>query len=288
MEYEPLSTLVELLCRGNAMHISVWDFSGLLQWEPLRVDLANQFHSVPFCGLAKSTRKGYRLCIRCKERANRKARVGKVPFSGYCVCGLFEAAYPVVLDGQVRCVVYAGNLTPDLPAAEERLRRTAGITGAPAERMAEELRAGEHSLTPEDAERAARLVGSYIRLLGRDAPWPVSPRHWAVERLLEAVREHYAYPITLRDLAAVCYFNEKYVGRLFKAQTGQSFHQYLAAYRLDRAEEMLREGSRAVADVARECGFESTSYFNRLFRERFGRSPGAYRKETGFSSENLV
>ena len=92
----------------------------------------------------------------------------------------------------------------------------------------------------------------------------------------------------LRDLAAVCYFNEKYAGRLFKAQTGQSFHQYLAAYRLDRAGEMLREGSRAVADVARDCGFESTSYFNRLFRERFGRSPGAYRKETGFSSENLV
>ena len=143
MEYEPLSTLVELLCRGNAMHISVWDFSGLLQWEPLALDLANQFHSVPFCGLAKSTRKGYRLCIRCKERANRKARVGKVPFSGYCVCGLFEAAYPVVLDGQVRCVVYAGNLAPDL-----RRSGSGGRRGSPGPRRSGWRRSSGPGSTP--------------------------------------------------------------------------------------------------------------------------------------------
>ena len=155
MEYEPLSTLLELLCRESKMHISIWDCSGLLQWEPLRLGFSYQNHSMAFCNLAKSTRKGYRFCIRCKERANRKALTEKKPFSGYCVCRLFEAAYPVVLNGQVRCVVYAGNLAPDPSAAEERLRRTARLTGAPADRMAEELRAGERVLTPEDAAKAA-------------------------------------------------------------------------------------------------------------------------------------
>ncbi len=289
MKLEPLSALLELLCRGSAMHISVWDCSGLLCWEPLQLSFFYQNHSMTFCSLAKSTRKGYRTCIRCKERANRKALAEKAPFSGRCVCGLLEAAYPVVLDGQVRCVVYAGNLVPDLDAAEARLRRTACLTGAPADRMAEALRSGERALTLADAEKAARLVGSYIALLAREFPAaPASPRHWAVERLLESIREQSAYPITLRDLAAACYLNEKYAGRLFKAQTGQSFHQYLTAYRLDRAEALLRETSRSVADIARDCGFESTSYFNRLFRERFGNSPGAYRKATGFSAENLV
>ena len=70
MEYEPLSTLLELLCRGSKMHISIWDCSGLLLWEPLRLGFSYQNHFMAFCNLAKSTRKGYRFCIRCKERDN--------------------------------------------------------------------------------------------------------------------------------------------------------------------------------------------------------------------------
>lgn len=127
MEYEPLSTLLELLCRGSKMHISIWDCSGLLLWEPLRLGFSYQNHSMAFCNLAKSTRKGYRFCIRCKERANRKALTEKKPFSGYCVCRLFEAAYPVVLNGQVRCVVYAGNLAPDPSAAAKAAAPMTGV-----------------------------------------------------------------------------------------------------------------------------------------------------------------
>ena len=101
MEFEKLSTLVELLCRGSRISVCVCDISGILQQEALELPFARKIHSAAFCDGAKSTRRGYRLCIKCKERANRKAVREGQPFSGCCPCGLYEAVYPVEVDGSV-------------------------------------------------------------------------------------------------------------------------------------------------------------------------------------------
>ena len=281
MEYEKLSSLLEMLCRGSRLHICICDISGILRQEPLRLDFFNQVHATAFCDLAKSTKRGYRLCMKCKERANRKAVQEQKAFSGYCPCGLFEAVYPVTVDGAVRCVVYAGNLVPDEASAERRLRRTCRRTGAPVQRLMDELGHGERQVSAEEAMQIARLAGSYIRLLyQKEEPVPAgSPHHWVVETLIEYIRKHYAFPITLRDMASLYYLNEKYIGRLFKAQTGRTFHQYLTEIRLSQAGKLLLETSRNIPEIAQDCGFESAPYFNRLFKQRYQLSPTAYRKK---------
>ena len=222
MEYEKLSSLIEMLCRGSRLHICVCDISGILCQEALRLDFSNQVHAAAFCDLAKSTKRGYRLCMKCKERANRKAVREQEGFSGYCPCGLFEAVYPVAVDGVVRCVVYAGNLVPDEAAAEKRLIRTCRRTGVPVQRLMKELGHGERGLSPEEAMRIARLTGSYIRLLyQKEEPAPAgSPHHWVVETLMEYIRKHYAFPITLRDMASLYYLNENISAGFSKPRQG--------------------------------------------------------------------
>lgn len=66
--------------------------------------------------------------------------------------------------------------------------------------------------------------------------------------------------------------------RLFTAFHGTTPHRYLTRLRLERARALLRNGSRRVADVASECGFESVGSFTTLFRRSFGVSPAAIRK----------
>ena len=58
---------------------------------------------------AKSTERGYRLCLRCKKLANTKAVAHKKPFCGHCLYGLYEAAMPVIIGESVAAVVYVGN-----------------------------------------------------------------------------------------------------------------------------------------------------------------------------------
>ena len=59
--------------------------------------------------------------------------------------------------------------------------------------------------------------------------------------------------------------------------TGQTPHQCLLRYRVQRAKEMLRSAEMRVLDVAIACGFKTQQHFARVFRQVCGASPKEYR-----------
>ena len=73
--------------------------------------------------------------------------------------------------------------------------------------------------------------------------------------------------------------SERYLQKLFE-QNGVSFGRYLRDRRLECARAALvspTDIQTSVADVAYRCGFGDAANFNRLFKERFGAPPGAFR-----------
>ena len=75
--------------------------------------------------------------------------------------------------------------------------------------------------------------------------------------------------------------SERYLQKLFE-QNGVSFNRYLRDQRLQRAHAALiapDELRAPVANVAYRCGFADAANFNRLFKERFGVPPGAFRSQ---------
>ncbi len=75
--------------------------------------------------------------------------------------------------------------------------------------------------------------------------------------------------------------SERYLQKLFE-QTGVSFGHYLRERRLQRARAALiapGDIHPSVADVGYRCGFGDAANFNRLFKERFGIPPGAFRSQ---------
>ena len=65
--------------------------------------------------------------------------------------------------------------------------------------------------------------------------------------------------------------------KFFKTYTGKGFTEYLNDYRLARAAEMLRATDLSLLEIAARSGFENFSYFNRMFKRKYGISPGKYR-----------
>jgi AraC-like DNA-binding protein len=59
----------------------------------------------------------------------------------------------------------------------------------------------------------------------------------------------------------------------------QTPHQYLINIRLAHVQQLLIESERPVTDICFSVGFESLSSFSWLFKQRFGRSPLAYRRQ---------
>lgn len=66
--------------------------------------------------------------------------------------------------------------------------------------------------------------------------------------------------------------------RKFKAITGTSPNEYMKTYRLNRAAAMIAEGAR-INEAADAVGFESSSYFAKCFKAKFGVLPNDYLKK---------
>lgn len=83
-------------------------------------------------------------------------------------------------------------------------------------------------------------------------------------------------------VAQACGISVRYLHALYR-DVGQTFMQWLHEQRLDRAEQTLRGPARpvSVAGVAQQWGFSDQSHFSRLFKRRFGYTPGQARRMGG-------
>ena len=69
--------------------------------------------------------------------------------------------------------------------------------------------------------------------------------------------------------------------RVFKQQTGQSPYRYRLEITIRRAAEMLRDSTLTIKQVAVVLGFKNPYHFSKLFRQKVGCSPKAYRESQG-------
>lgn len=67
-----------------------------------------------------------------------------------------------------------------------------------------------------------------------------------------------------------------HVNRKLKAETGYSPSAVFKFIRMNHASRLLLEGKLTIADVARECGFASASYFSTAFKDYFKQSPSEF------------
>ncbi len=276
-----LQILLDTLTARTNIHICVHDISGILQNENLSLPFENQTHTKSFCNAAKMTAAGYRACLRCKMRANQKAVCTKQTFAGYCLYGLYEIAVPVVINGETQCIIYIGNLLFDRETAQKRLYHTCNLTGVSPEHLLSCLKDTETINSLSLCHQMGEIIKSYIHLLYSINPKTKNSKayHWAVQMLIQYVQANYCDPITLHQAAALYYVNEKYIGRLFKKQTGQSFHAFLNETRLAHAEDQLIFSVKSIMEIALDCGFQNVTYFNRQFMRKFGKTPGEFRKK---------
>ena len=98
-----------------------------------------------------------------------------------------------------------------------------------------------------------------------------------VERRLESVRVYcacnYTRQITLDEISRHVGMNKSAFCTFMRNNAKASFSEYLNGIRLERAEDMLRNTDNNIAEIALDCGFQSVTYFNRLFKRRYNRSP---------------
>ena len=82
----------------------------------------------------------------------------------------------------------------------------------------------------------------------------------------------------LASTADTIHFSKQYVCRIVKEKTGKTFNSLLMNIRLDKAAQYLNETDLTLENIGYLCGFTAASHFSKLFKQRFGCPPSAYRK----------
>ncbi|MGD7043360.1 response regulator transcription factor [Jeotgalibacillus proteolyticus] len=99
-----------------------------------------------------------------------------------------------------------------------------------------------------------------------------------VKTAYQFIEEHIHRQISLKEVADLVHLNSSYFSVLFKEQTGLTFSEYITRTRLQHAKQLLMTTSMPIAEIAEQSGYQTAKYFNRLFKEYEGMTPGAYRK----------
>lgn len=186
----------------------------------------------------------YPHCYFCKDA---------VDFLWLHFCGNNTETYAELL-GQPRCSVFPKKRMETL--FKQIFARTQGIP------------CNEHLISADIHRLLGKLAWSGNSVFSVE---PLAPA-------LEYIRNHFDTSIQLQQLADMCSISPSHFIRLFQQSLGYTPHEYLVAYRLMQAKQMLLTNQLNIEQIAELCGFHSASHFARAFRKNNGISPSEFKQ----------
>jgi len=98
-----------------------------------------------------------------------------------------------------------------------------------------------------------------------------------VKDVVSLLKEHLYARITLEEICRQSYYSKTFLNSVFKKNTGTSIMYYYNRLKIEEAKRLLREnGSPSV--IATRLGFESATYFTKVFKKYTGMTPTSYKK----------
>ena len=96
--------------------------------------------------------------------------------------------------------------------------------------------------------------------------------------MITFIQSNYAQKLSLSEIAAAAAVSTRECLRCFQTCIQQTPMDYLIDYRLRQAGKLLEKSDLSVSEIAMQTGWGSSSYFSKMFRRVYGKTPNAHRK----------
>ncbi len=139
----------------------------------------------------------------------------------------------------------------------------------------------EESLKGANREFTFKILESMIVMAFSkedNAPIEKKPISEEIERAMKYVDLHFRDNPSLSEVSAVAGKSPEYFSKIFKKQTGIYYADYLNGRKVKCAKLLLTISDMSMTDICYECGFNSGSNFQRVFKEITGETPSSFRK----------
>lgn len=105
--------------------------------------------------------------------------------------------------------------------------------------------------------------------------------------ILSFIRSHVYEPISIDDIAASTGRSRSYVIRRFKSELGINVGAFIMRCRLEEARSLLTWTDRSLSEISSSLCFSSQSYFQNVFKKKYGITPLEYRKKSQKESSSM-
>ena len=139
------------------------------------------------------------------------------------------------------------------------------------------LRICEKNYANADTLDVAAELLILLRLLAQQEEIVTAPEKELLDKIIHAVNRNLSEQISVEGISRDVFVNKYYLCHYFKEHTGMTLMDYVNIRRVAMAKALLVDTQMPVADIAEKCGYNSSSYFGKKFREVEGMSPVEYR-----------
>ena len=102
---------------------------------------------------------------------------------------------------------------------------------------------------------------------------------FSIKKAIDFITTNHEKDISLDDVADHVGLNKYYFAHEFRNITGFTFVAYLNKLRCEMAKRLLITNKTSISEVAKQCGFNSKSYFAKTFKKYMGLLPNEYRQK---------
>ena len=167
---------------------------------------------------------------------------------------------------------------PFLFRGETRVReRLTGILAA----MLAEFRQAEEAQQPQDELKLSGYVYQllYTMAYSTNIYVPHAYSDERITRIIQYINENFNRITDIDQIAEHFFISKYHLCRFFRKNLGIPLVAYLNTIKITQACTMMKQGCSNMTQIAMECGFNSSSYFCKVFKKERGISPTEYRKK---------
>ncbi|MDD5727434.1 MAG: PocR ligand-binding domain-containing protein [Victivallales bacterium] len=242
------------------------------------------------CWMLRNCKEGRQKCLECDRRHFHQAASQGKPLIYRCYAGFWDMAVPVFVQGRHIATISSGQVLSEPASAQgfQKLCRQLKWWNVSEEKLRKAYESAPY-LPKETLQYVMRLLEVFAHQLC-ESLYHIRKLEERLEK--EEIRKAKAYIrkrireplLCLTDVAGHVGFSKAHFSHMFKCSTGISYTEFVQNCRIEAAKHYLLHTERSITDICFDCGFNSMTHFNRVFRSLEKMSPRDYRKkETAFN-----
>ena len=99
-----------------------------------------------------------------------------------------------------------------------------------------------------------------------------------IHKIADYIAEHYREIDSVEELSQIFYMSKSYLCRMFKEVINFTVSEYINCYRIAASKGYLLDSDYSITEIANLLGYDSLTYFERVFKKSMSVTPLRYRK----------